>query len=252
VRDALDTLGHTDPVEELIGQLPDSADALVRHGEAAVAPLQAVLTSPRPSEGRVAAAQVLRRLGEAGSRALVAALHDERPRVWLRAMDALERWPGSFNDILELEGPAHEAAVALLMEDSADHALSMLRYADLPTRRAMAAAFQAWPSPAVNAALVQLLKDEDDAVRLVAARSIGKIGAEVLPLLAPLVNDPDVQYPLQLALRWIGGDAVPWLQDLVSRPDQRARELAVRALSEIGTPAAVFGLAERGVDVQPR
>ncbi|MFC3892947.1 HEAT repeat domain-containing protein [Lentzea rhizosphaerae] len=252
VRDALDTLGHTDPVEELIGQLPDSADALVRHGEAAVAPLQAVLTSPRPSEGRVAAAQVLSRLGEAGSRALVAALHDERPRVWLRAMDALERWPGSFNDILELEGPAHEAAVALLMEDSADHALSMLRYADLPTRRAMAAAFQAWPSPAVNAALVQLLKDEDDAVRLVAARSIGKIGAEVLPLLAPLVNDPDVQYPLQLALRWIGGDAVPWLQDLVSRPDQRARELAVRALSEIGTPAAVFGLAERGVDVQPR
>jgi hypothetical protein len=167
-------------------------------------------------------------------------------------MDALERWPGSFNDILGLEAPAHEAAVALLMEDTAGDALSMLRYSHVPTRRAMAAAFQAWPSPAVNAALVRLLSDEDTSVRLVAAQTIGVIGAEVLPLLAPLVNDPDVQYVLQLALRWIGGEAVPWLLDLVSRPDQQARELAIRALSEIGTPAAVFGLAERGVGVQPR
>ncbi|MGW6928871.1 nSTAND1 domain-containing NTPase [Lentzea sp. NPDC054927] len=252
VRDALDALGHADPVDELIGNLPDTVDALVRHGEEAVAPLQAVLTSLRPSEMRVAAAHALRRLGDAGTHALVAALHDERPQVWLRAMDALKTWPGSFSDILDLQGRPHEAAVALLLADEHGYGVTMLRNADLPTRRVFAATLSAWPSHYVNSRLVELLQEQDTAVPVLAARSVGAIGAEMLPLLAPLVNDPNLQYPLKLALQAIGAEAVPWLLDLVSGPDEQARELAIDVLSDISGQAAVFGLVERGIELQPR
>lgn len=252
VGDALDALGHADPVEELIGQLPDSVDALVRHGEAAVAPLQAVLTSPRPSEARVAAAHALSRLGADGTNALVDAVDDDRPQVWLRAMDALEASSEFAVDMLDRQGRAQEIAVALLLANDRTFALETLLDADPPVRRTLAASLTAGTTHEVKAILVWLMRDRDPIVATEAARSAGAIGAEMLPLLAPLVYEPGARLAAELALKAIGAEAVPWLLDLVAVPDDQARDLAVRTLTAIGTPAAVFGLAERGIEVQPR
>lgn len=253
VRDALDTLGHLDPVDELIATLPDSTDALVRCGAEAVAPLQAVLTSPRPSELRVAAAHALSELGDEGADALTAALADERPQVWLRAMDALKTWPFRGGDVAGFEGRQQEAAIALLLAGESDAGLGRLATAvNEQTRMRLAELLPARPTSSGKAALVQLMLDEEPVVSTMAAYSAGKMGLEMLPLLSQWMSDLDssVRGQVEIALRTMGAPAVPWLLDFVSCSDGLARDLAIEVLTGIGTPAAVFGLAERGV--QPR
>ena len=110
------------------------------------------------------------------------------------------------------------------------------------------------PTHDAKVALMRLMEDDDLVVREAATRSAGEMGAEILPSLAPLVHDPHaaVQRAVKDALRTIGSEAVPFLLDLASGSEGQARELAVSVLSDIGTPAAVFGLVERGIAVQPR
>jgi HEAT repeat protein len=254
VRDALDALGHADPVEELIGQLPDSADALVRHGEEAVGPLKAVLTSPRPNEMRVAAARALSRLGDEGTWALISALQDERPQVWVRAMDALGTWPATLHELFGLDVRAMWAGLALLLEGDPSLALTVVREGNDTVRMMLAQLLPGSPTHDAKVALMRLMEDDDLVVREAATRSAGEMGAEILPSLAPLVHDPHaaVQRAVKDALRTIGSEAVPFLLDLASGSEGQARELAVSVLSDIGTPAAVFGLVERGIAVQPR
>ncbi|WP_086668598.1 HEAT repeat domain-containing protein [Lentzea kentuckyensis] len=249
VADALEALGHNDPVDELIANLPDGIEALVRCGDEAVTPLQAALMSPRPSEVRVAAARALSRLGPDGAEALQAAVEDERPQVWLRAMDALETWPGGMNDMLNRQARQCEVAIALLPTSDLLLAAALM---DAPTRQMIAQTLQIRSTEEVKATVVRLMQDRERSVWAAATDSAAVIGSEMLPLLAPLVHsaNSDVRTAVELALRAIGGEAVPWLLDLVSASDQRARKLAIAVLTDIGTPAAVFGLAERGI--QPR
>jgi HEAT repeat protein len=258
IRDALDVLGHKDAVADLIDDLPASADALVRHGPDAVTPLLGVLMSPRPSEVRVAAARALARLDGAGAHALVqAATRDERPQVWLRAMDALTECPQPpVEPLLERtraeNSRAREIAIAVLLATKSV-APVVLADGDVHTRRTLAAALTTDTTNVTKSVLLKLMRDEDASVREQAARSVGAMGAAMLPRLGPLVRDadPGIRDAAALALRTIGAEAVPWLLDMVT-PSHPDRDFAAGVLADIGTPAAVFGLAERGVEVQPR
>jgi HEAT repeat protein len=258
VAEALDALGYSAPIPELIRDLPSTVDALVRHGPAAVAPLREVLMSDRPNPERAVAATALSRLGHEGGVVLVSALEDPRPQVWLRAMDALtECSKPPTNELLELarhhgtEQPVREAAVAVLVATSPAAALTLQHASGEGSRIALADGLAKETTSAARKTLLALLVDDDRLVREAAARSAGAMGTAMLPQLFPLVRGatPSVWDSVAQALRAVGGDAVQGLLVLAGDDDQEVRDRAVAVLVDIGTPAALFGLAERGVRV---
>jgi HEAT repeat protein len=156
---------------------------------------------------------------------------------------------------MDFDGQQQEAAIALMLAGESDSSLARLRDSVRePVRLMLAELLPTRPTTSGKAALVQLMLDEEPIVSTMAAHSAGKIGSEMLPLLAQWMNDLDssVRGQVEIALKTMGAPAVPWLLDLVSHAEGQARELAVLVLTDIGTPAAVFGLAERGVEIQPR
>jgi HEAT repeat protein len=133
-----------------------------------------------------------------------------------------------------------------------------LRDSVADVRRAAARALgrtQSWDTLAVNALSAALLEDRDVDVREAAARALGELGAAATPGVGALVTslghrDPSLRAEVVGSLGHIGADSIgearaPILAALATAlvdRDSLVRELAARALREIGVPAAAHSI----------
>jgi HEAT repeat protein/predicted Ser/Thr protein kinase len=190
-------------------------------------------------------------LGRMGSRAkdtvpaLVTALNDAHAHVAEAAGSALKRIAGTLPPAAEPPTPvpdlgATDAAAAMGL-------IEMLRHEDADRRRNAVVALG--ETRAVGQAaipeLLDVLEDEDEAVRCEAARALGRIGAAAaVPSLVLALSDATgdlVRVSAAEALGRIGpraGVAIPALIATLKHEDDRICDAAAAALVAIGLPAA--------------
>jgi hypothetical protein len=95
--------------------------------------------------------------------------------------------------------------------------------------------------PAIPA-LAQMLRDSDGYLRITAAHTLDRMGADAVPSLVPLLRDYDPRVRVLAAetLRSIGldaKDAVPALTESLRDPSPSVRDAAAMALREMGPDA---------------
>ncbi len=238
--------------------LPDvrtvAAHALARLGVAAVAGLAEHLDDRDP-EVRMAAIAALRRIGDPSSAALLLPLlSDDDTRVRSMAAGALEAYGG------ETGAKAAAAAAAggdvdgrwraagnlgSLGASGVPHLLDLMSDQSPRVREAARRAMRA-VGPAATAPLVAAL-----AVRgprgSAAVVALADCGESVIPDLLDAAEDVDLRSGVREALRAMGPAAVPRLLDGATREAGNRLAVLTGALLDIATPAALFGLVERGL-----
>lgn len=263
--EALSRIRHPDVIPVLVNALSDrsfevgdvATNALASMGKRAVVPLRDVLLQSGRGPVRARAAAALAVAGPDGIRALRAALDSPRASARLRAVDALVTCgdaavSGLLTNLRNPNRLSRDAATAALHAIGDVAVGGLLSLADDQThgvRRAVATALGGSSLWQARSALLRMLGDEDAETRTAAAHSLAGTGWAALPGLLQAVQKPDVtvRNTAAMALRIMGEDAVRSLIRLVDGNDQTTRELATAALIGIGTPAALFGLAERGI-----
>ena len=198
------------------GSARSVAEALVAFGGLAVGPLLELLADPTHATGRVWAARILGRIGDArATEDLVARLHDRDDLLRMAAAEAL----GAIAD-----ARAIQPLIRATLRDPA------------PQVRAHAAAAVARieGERAIDV-LVAALADPDYATRLRALEAFEAIRVEDTSHLESALRDPniDVRRRAALALERVGYlDRI--IKDLTS-PDKVTRERAYAAASELGS-----------------
>lgn len=137
-------------------------------------------------------------------------------------------------DLFEQRGVAGQALAATRSRSAVKRARAAETLGDLGHR------------PAVGL-LCRLLEDHDEAVRLVAARSLGRIGdaRATRPLLDSLGSGRQVpEHVIAQALSRLGPRAVPMLVEGVAAPDARVRGLAIETLGRLGGHGAIGAVIE--------
>lgn len=94
--------------------------------------------------------------------------------------------------------------------------------------------------------LIAELRGGEAPRRAAAADLLAAIGPDAIPDLLVAAADSSIRQDIRLALATMGHEAVPALLEAASG-SAPAREVAVAALLDIGSMAAVFGLVERGL-----
>lgn len=221
--------------------------AVMRHHRAADAeqakPLQALLY----------------RFGTDGAEALIdewsSAPTAEARRACLEALRALRRTHDSlFDAVRDTDSTRVRQAVELLCALGDARAeqllLEQLRHPDAKTRRALAAALEAFSSASAFDALGLLAMDDDATVRLRAVAALSRRGAAAVKLLAPMLDhepEREVLYATVAALGTIGTpDAVQVLVRCANGESEHPRKRsasyrlqACAALALVRTPQAM-------------
>ena len=242
-------LGDGDP------QVASNAATALRHAGPAgqVALLDALRRTDQPRVSALAAS-VLSETVPMADTGLVAVIRSANRAARLRAVGALVDHGGSAVPcLIELltdpDTEVRELALNSLVaigEMAAGPLVGLVENADPAIRQMAAKVLARLPSRARQSLLAELLGDADPIVREAAASGLAAIGEESLPVLFPALRDSDElkSNVAGRALALVGGPAVPGLLQLAVHGDQRARDKAIATLSEIRSPAAVFGLAE--------
>ena len=214
---------------------------------------------------------------------LLRLLSDPRPRVRENGVQSI-RLDGSDRQaaiaamtkaLSDANSRVREAAVERLSDLVGDNRplipdlIHALRDSVAAVRHAAAGALgrtQSWDTLAVSALSAALLEDRDLDVRQAAARALGELGAAATPGVGALVTslgnwDESLRAEIVASLGHIGADSIgeartPILAALATAlvdRDSSVRELAARALREIGVPAAAHDItALRNRDPQVR
>jgi HEAT repeat protein len=272
---ALGELRATDAAPHLVAMLADddhtvtwaAAGALARVGPPAAAVLVSALRTPAPGASMMAAA-----LSGCGNADLVAELGADRPVLRALAAEVLARPDVNALPVLltALDEPTRsegaERALALIgprsvpgLIDLVDHGSPVVRCAAARTlgRIGADAVGGAYGSdddrplgtPSARHALGplgELLGHDDQRCRTAAADALARFGRDALPVVWRLLSGPEpARSAAARSAVGIGAAAVPGLLALVGNDD--TAQAAVAALRAIGTPAALFGLAELGL-----
>lgn len=116
------------------------------------------------------------------------------------------------------------------------------------------AAVESEPPDAARVAVASVLAAADPAVRARAARWLAeRTGAEALPLVGPLVRDPDpsVRRTALRALAPLGDAALPHLAAALDDTDAALRRIAVESIARLRSPEALDPLARAAEDAEP-
>jgi HEAT repeat protein len=235
-----------------------AAIALSTIGAPSVDPLLAHLRGSTNGFEQALSATALGEIGQPAVAGLIAALEDEDTSVRRRAVGGLERCgaaalPSLLGALRAEQADVRDAAVTILraIGEAAVPELVELAHDPNPVvRRAVAAALAGTPARRSERALVELLTDEDAGTREAAANGLAALGERALPTLFDALESDDsgISGAATRALAATGGAAVPGLLRLAAQRDGTVRRTTVDLLTQIGTPAALFGVSELGLD----
>ncbi|MEV6823343.1 HEAT repeat domain-containing protein [Amycolatopsis sp. NPDC051102] len=261
---ALGKIGAAEATQALVTTLSDAqaevaeaaAEALGAIGAPAGSALVNVLEHGRDRPVQQLAATALARSGRTGPDRLVSLLFGSAPGVVTLAADALAGLgriavPALLTVLRTATERRHQAAVVATLRGIGETAASALlaeldRDPEPAVRRAVAEALDGMVGDEARSGLTRLLYDKDAETSAVAARGLARSSYNYVPVLVRAFLRPRTRAAAAEGLRVAGGDAVPELLGLV-RSNSPVRDPAIGLLRVIGTPAAVFGLAELGL-----
>ena len=259
---------RTEAVAALLPALSDpdfdvaaaACSALGAFGVEGCAAAVGLLARPRPGRERALAAAVLSAAGPAAIPTLTHLLGSGDRGLRLRASQVLvgfgaQAVPALVAALESIDGAAEPVLVEALTETlrsigepAVPELMDVVARADTATRRAATDILATIGNRRSRAALRTLLADPDGATRRHAARGLATLGTDGLPVLFAALQStvPETREAARAGVVEIGGQAVPGLLELGRQDDVDVAGAARAALSDIGTPAAVFGLAELG------
>jgi HEAT repeat protein len=200
------------------------------------------LSGDGPRWRRLLAADVIAAGGDESVPWLIRQLADPAPEVREIAAATLAAIGAAAGP--PLAAAARERLAARAAGDTADP--------DADEGYALALGTLAWP-PGVDLLATIMRGTAGARAAATAARGLARLGGAGLAELVRALDGPagTARTAARAGLLEAGGPAVPLLLPLAADPQRPGRDLAVRVLTEIGTPPALLGLAELGIRPAP-